>query len=943
MKKTISYILSVAAAAAAMLSCTKEIVQDQPMQEPQDGNIVTFVANAENPDTKTTLQEDGSIWWDAGDEISIFHAAQVGMKFTARSTEPSASATFEGTIDPNWWSSNDNPPYVAVYPYNENDILEADGENTDRVTLTVPSVQHAVKGSYDRKAFVSLARSYDHNLQFYNLCGGVKFSVDQEGITSVTLKGNNNEVLSGKVLVGWDASGKPVVDEVLSGESSIQLSAPDGETFEKGAWYCIAALPATLSSGFTMTFAKKPSGITQEHGTVTYTQGVSIQRARWGKMNKAEEQATFEACLADNVILYTTVFNPGNVPSPLALLKTEEGVVDHYYDADLGVCVLVLEDASTLGQLFAPHKTYSEDAVWEDGMIVPSIRRIFLPLNVTALDKEAFRGLADLEEIYLPSGLNSIGDYAFLGCSSLEYMFLTEQFTFDQIKHPRRSSAYRGSGPQPTADLLKLNLPGSLRTIGEGAFTYCEEIDQGFIIPASVTHIGKGAFSESSITVFQAFGDKLTSIEESTFSGCRDLQSVTLPSTIKYIDNYAFSSCIRLKGITIPESVEWLGQAAFVSSGIETISLPEGIKIIPQRCFQNCTSLKTISLPSSLTTIGESAFYQCSALKGISIPDEVFSIAERSFYRCSALESVHFPSKLNKILRGAFSNCTSLVRVDIPEGTERIEWNAFEDCTKLSDVTLPSTITGIYSSTFIGCKALEHIDLPSSIRFIQESAFSGTGLKSIVLPEIGYIDRNTFYGCKSLEKVTIPSTCTEIKDAAFAECVALSDIVLPETLTSIGSNAFYNCQNLPSALAIPSAVTTIGFSAFALCTSLNSFTFPSGITEISREVLYGCSNLLTVTLPDEAVEIGVRAFAGCEKVIKYTIPAKVTMIWDDAFGANDALNELICLPVTPPATGGKFLGPEGNYTGKIKVPEESVEQYRSAQGWNIYASQIEKI
>lgn len=51
-----------------LCGCVKEVEQQQPQGELHE---VVFHAGWA-PETKTILQEDGSIWWSPGDEISLF-------------------------------------------------------------------------------------------------------------------------------------------------------------------------------------------------------------------------------------------------------------------------------------------------------------------------------------------------------------------------------------------------------------------------------------------------------------------------------------------------------------------------------------------------------------------------------------------------------------------------------------------------------------------------------------------------------------------------------------------------------------------------------------------------------------------------------------------------------------------------------------------------------
>ena len=155
--------------------CINEIEQ-QPQEELHE---VVFHAGWA-PETKTVLQEDGSVWWSPGDEISLF-VGNIRANYNLTSTNDAASAAtdFVGNISEKPIGSH----YIAVFPYNAvNDLYD----NTIR--SEVPEHQKACPGTFDPKAFLSVARSDDETLYFRNVCSGIKFSVSNDGIKKVEFK-----------------------------------------------------------------------------------------------------------------------------------------------------------------------------------------------------------------------------------------------------------------------------------------------------------------------------------------------------------------------------------------------------------------------------------------------------------------------------------------------------------------------------------------------------------------------------------------------------------------------------------------------------------------------------------------------------------------------------------------------------------------------------------
>ena len=186
----------------------------------------------------------------------------------------------------------------------------------------------------------------------------------------------------------------------------------------------------------------------------------------------------------------------------------------------------------------------------------------------------------------------------------------------------------------------------------------------------------------------------VVAVEESAFSGCNFLSSISLPNVVS-IGNSAFNDCAALTSIDLPK-VETIGDNAFYRcAALTSIDLPK-VETIGDDAFYRCAALTSIDLPK-VETIGVDAFYSCGKLSKVTMPN-VREISSSCFYYCKSLKDFEFPASLEYIKYNAFSN-SGLTKAILPEGLKTIGDDAFSDCS-LTVISIPSTVTSIESNSF---------------------------------------------------------------------------------------------------------------------------------------------------------------------------------------------------------------------------------------------------
>lgn len=149
----------------------------------------------------------------------------------------------------------------------------------------------------------------------------------------------------------------------------------------------------------------------------------------------------------------------------------------------------------------------------------------------------------NIHTIAMPASVVEIGDYCFAYCDNLSEIIMSDSVTEIPIgfvkgnlnlKSIEFSSFLISIGEHAFTEtgFEFINLPNSLQTIGEWAFTYMPNLKE-FKIPDNVTELNDGFLM-----------------------GCENLEKVTIGKSVTSIPNWAFAQCGNLKEIVIPSNVK---------------------------------------------------------------------------------------------------------------------------------------------------------------------------------------------------------------------------------------------------------------------------------------------------------------------------------------------------------------------------------------------------
>ena len=619
--KSTKILCTALAMTAVALSCTQEAEVSDAIGS---GEEITITATLENG-SKTAVQDGGpEVYWEPADEVKLFLNGS-GSRFISNNTELAGIAQFTGTLNAvigfNEGFSNDNPLW-GLYPYR----ADATSDGT-YVTTTLPTDQVGRAGSFAKNTHITLGRSTSYTMGFYSVCGGLRFSLTQEGIKKVTFEGNNGEALAGTIKMTF-IDGLPAIQEITNPQTKLTLTAPADGTFQTGVWYYIEAVPGMLSSGYKMTFYKE-----DESAKFTSNSAVSFKRGVFGTLADADEG-----------LIFKPTGGGGDDPDPEDIIQFSDPIakyacVDKFdTNGDGEVSYAEASAATTLSGLFTDWNT------------VTSFEEIKFFTGVTST-ANVFNGLTQLDSITIPTQITTLG--TFKNCTALKKVVLP----------PALSSLPNQCFSGCTA-LVDIAFPEGLTAISGFCFQNCSALET-VVLPSTVTSIGNGAFSGCSALQRAVLSSGIQTLPNGCFSGCGALSEVELPAALTAIPNNCFENCSALVSLTIPASVTSIGTYAFSGcSSLTGLLLPENIGSIGTYAFQNCTSLVTMALPAGITSLATGIFQGCTALTSISWPTNIQSIGDNAFNGCyfeSNEHTLELPVSVTAIGANAFTGIFHLI------------------------------------------------------------------------------------------------------------------------------------------------------------------------------------------------------------------------------------------------------------------------------------------
>lgn len=348
------------------------------------------------------------------------------------------------------------------------------------------------------------------------------------------------------------------------------------------------------------------------------------------------------------------------------------------------------------------------------------------------------------------------------------------------------------------------------------------------------------------------------------------VRTLTLPRTLRHINDYGLSDYRAITDLEIPANVERMGNYI----------------------VNNCPQLQRIKVnaevPPTLGSLDNNRYYDeygnsTYHYLRIVIPRESFHAyrlvnAWNTDYNVLIGGDEGITVNTGKIAAGDLGHVVVEEAGYLQEVNKLIiegelnadDWSKIGQMTNLTELDLSKAlIDEIPSNAFNGRWAIDKVVLPPTLKKIGSYAFQNTSLTS----------------------VNIPDNVETIENNAFGRVKRLQEVHLPDNLTALGGSAFEYCRNL-RAVKIPSKIKVITWYAFRDCSSLQSVELHDSITGFGNESFAGC-DLREITLPKSTTAVGNHAFEGNANLSKVTFNEGLIYIGESAF-QNTAIDTLNC-------------------------------------------------
>lgn len=473
----------------AFTSCTEMSITEESVLLMDEVKYYATITESD-PESRTYLDEQRRQCWHAQDSISVFRTTR-----NERFNFDGDTGDFEGSFTRDASESDDTSvgdaisTTYALYPYDAAATLDAE----EKISLTMPAMQYYAENSYGPSAnvMVAAAESAQSNLLPFRSVGGylvVKLYGENTTIASITLAGNNGEVLAGNATVEARYGYTPSLMMAEGGSREVTIDCGAGVTLSNDKenptefWFVLP--PVTFEKGITI---------------------MTVNSQNQMDTQSTNKKLTVSRNTAKLMAAYKPMFNgPANNELWYKSKSPDTNQFIDFYVSGYGT------------RVFGTNADGTESIFEYDYNPGGCCRVKHFSGEVTQLPVHIFFDTDNLKEVALPNSLRTICEGAFIGCDGLKGIII----------------------------------PENVYQIDKYAFRACTSLET-VLIKGQLTSLEGMIFYDCTSLKIVEFAEGITRLPSRMFGNCVSLETITLPASIEKIETKIFEGCTNLKTVYV--------------------------------------------------------------------------------------------------------------------------------------------------------------------------------------------------------------------------------------------------------------------------------------------------------------------------------------------------------------------------------------------------------
>ena len=305
-------------------------------------------------------------------------------------------------------------------------------------------------------------------------------------------------------------------------------------------------------------------------------------------------------------------------------------------------------------------------------------------------------------------------------------------------------------------------------------------------IPGTVTGVAKNAGANAGMLKEILLGQNVAKIEENAFSGCKNLESITIlnPKCEIFAAKETIYENAKIYGYSGSTAAIYANRYNRERKTPNELGREQGDHIV----WNYDTSSKTLTISGNGKMVdfaGDAPWQEdeniVTECRKVVIEDGITSVGKEAFVQMNFQELVlgKDVSEIGTMAVFSFNSTLRLIVVskdNVAYDSDGIMLYTKDRKTLIyyaagdmqEELTVPDGTEQISTYAFLGAKYLKKINLPESLKSIGEGAFVYTGLTEITIPKnVKNMDDFVVGGCNKLEKITFLGNVDTMGDDVF--------------------------------------------------------------------------------------------------------------------------------------------------------------------------------